>query len=109
MEKHAPVEERPVERDISGLSLDSRQGVIQGFKDIAMGNETKPMEKMRALDKIAELKGFKLDKQIKDLRHVSDDELEELIQNLVLPMLHPYGVRDGSPELILDRAARADS
>jgi len=107
METHVAVEPQPAEVDTSNLTLDSRAGVIQGLKDIAMSPKSKPVEKMRALMHIAQLKGFMLDRQIKDLRYVPTAELYELIRNLVIPTLQPFGVESGTPGMLIDAKPNA--
>jgi len=94
------VESTVAEVDTSALTLDSRAGVVEAMKAIALDKKAKPMEKLRALDKIAELKGFKIDRQIKDLRYVPTKELNDLIANLVMPTLAVFGIEDGTPKLL---------
>ena len=73
-------------------SLDTRDRVIEAYVKIAM-NARKPADQIRALDKIAELRGFKLDRAATDLKHCSPEELESLIEEIVIPSLAPYGVK----------------
>lgn len=107
MEEHAPVEQPIAVIDTSSITLDSREGIIQGLKDIAICPKSKPMEKLRALDKIAELKGFKIDRQIKDLRFIPTKELNDLIRSLVLPTMAAFGVESGTPEMMIDANPRS--
>ena len=72
-------------------SLDTKDRVIEAYVKIAM-KARKPADQIRALDKIAELRGFKLDRAATDLKHCSPEELENIIEEMVIPMLSPYGV-----------------
>lgn len=72
-------------------SLDTKDRVIEAYVKIAM-NARKPADQIRALDKIAELRGFKLDRAATDLVHCSPEELENIIEEMVIPMLSPYGL-----------------
>ncbi len=86
-------------------NFESLKGIIAGLIEIAEDPKAKPMEKLRALDKIAELKGLKIDRQMKDLRFCSAEELNDIILNVVLPTLSTFGVESGSPKLLIDEAA----
>jgi len=73
-------------------ALDTRERVIAAYVDIAM-KARKPADQIRALDKIAELRGFKVDRMITDLKSCSPEELESIIEELIIPALQPYSVK----------------
>jgi hypothetical protein len=73
-------------------TLDTRDRVIAAYVDIAT-KARKPADQIRALDKIAELRGFKVDRMITDLKSCSPEELESIIEELIIPALTPYDVK----------------
>ncbi len=107
-EIHAIVDEA-VQIDTTEFTLDSREGVIQALKDIAEHPKAKPMEKLRALGQIAEMKGFKIDRSHKDIRRLSHKELRELILDLVIPTLGAFGVKAANKTLLLDAGPKTRS
>jgi hypothetical protein len=82
-------------------ALDTRERVISAYVDIAM-KARKPADQIRALDKIAELRGFKVDRMITDLKKCSPEELESLIEDWILPALGPYNVKGRRREVVDD-------
>ena len=73
-------------------TLDTKQRVIEAYVEIAL-TATKPADRIRALDKIAELRGFKIDRMVSNLKTCSPEELENIIEDLCIPMLGPFEVR----------------
>jgi len=82
-------------------TLDTRDRVIEAYVKIAVSAK-KPADQIRALDKIAELRGFKIDRMISDLKKCSPEELESLIEEIVIPSLAPYGVNGRRIEVVDD-------
>lgn len=78
--------------EVEDNSLDTMERVISAYVEIAQ-TATKPADKIRALDKIAELRGFKVDHMITDVQNASPEDLEKLIEDMILPALQPYKVR----------------
>lgn len=109
MEEIHAVRDEAVQIDTSEFTLDSREGVIQALKDIAEHSKAKPMEKLRALGQIAEMKGFKIDRSYKDIRRLSHKELRELILDLVVPTLSAFGVKAAKKALLLDAGTKTHS
>lgn len=104
-----PIENEAVQIDTSEFTLDSREGVIQALKDIAEHPSSKPMERLRALAQIAELKGFRIDRSFKDIRRLSHKELRALIMDLIIPTLSTFGVKPSQKALVLDAGAKTHS
>ena len=73
-------------------ALDTKQRIIEAYVEIAT-TATKPADRIRALDKIAELRGFKIDRMVSDLKKCSPEELESIIEDLCIPMLGPFAVK----------------
>ncbi len=82
-------------------TLDTRDRVIEAYVKIAV-TAKKPADQIRALDKIAELRGFKIDRMISDLKKCTPEELENLIEEIVIPSLAPYGVTGRRIEVVDD-------
>lgn len=82
-------------------TLDTRDRVIEAYVKIAVSAK-KPADQIRALDKIAELRGFKIDRMISDLKKCSPEELESLIEEIVIPSLAPYGVNGRRIQVVDD-------
>lgn len=91
-----------VAKDVTDYGLDSLQGIVHAMVVIARSQKSKPTEKLRALNQIAELRGFKVDRSTKDIRRFSHEELRAAIRDLVLPTLSGFGVKPSTEELIGD-------
>ncbi len=100
MPKILPAEH--VAEDVTDYGLDSLQGIVQAMVKIARDPKSKPTEVLRALNQIAELRGFKIDRSTKDIRRFSHEELRAAIRDLVLPTLAAFGVKASERELIGD-------
>lgn len=99
-----------VAEDVTDYSnLDTLQAVVQAMVEIAKDPKSKPTEKLRALNQIAELRGFKIDRSTKDIRRFSHDELHAAIRDLVLPTLAGFGVKPSKGALIGERADKTAS
>lgn len=98
----------PVEAEVAEVvteyTLDSLQGIVHAMVGIAEDAKSKPMERLRALNQIAELRGFKIDRSTKDIRRFSTEELKAAILDLVLPTLAPFGVKPSREGLLSDAA-----
>lgn len=103
-----PAEEEAAEL-VTEYTLDSVTGVVASLKKIAEDPKSKPMEVIRALREIAELRGYKIDRSIKNIRNFSHEELRQAIRDLVLPTLSPFGVEAAQRELVLDARNKATS
>jgi hypothetical protein len=82
-------------------SLDTRDRVIEAYVKIAQ-NARKPSDQLRAIDKIAELRGFKIDRMVSDVTKLSPEDLERLIEELIIPSLMPYGVKGRKIKVVDD-------
>ena len=94
--------EDEVAENVTEYNLDSVQGMILELMSIARDPKSKPTERMRALNQIAELRGYKVDRTTKNLRNLSFDELHGAIREIVVPMLAPFGLKGSQKDLILD-------
>lgn len=88
-----------VETAVREYDLSSLEGIIEALTEIALTSD-KPMERLRAIDKIAELKGFKVDRKLTDLTKLQPEQLVDLVESFVKPMLAPFKVRVQGSELI---------
>lgn len=100
--------EDEVAENVTEYNLDSVQGIVLELVSIAKDPKSKPTERMRALNQIAELRGYKVDRTIKNLRNLSYEELFGAIREIVLPTLAPFGLKGSQKDLLLD-ADQADS
>ena len=73
-------------------NLNTKERVIDAYVKIAT-TAKKPGDRLRALDKIAEMRGFKIEiREVGDFRNMSPELLQKYIQNVLLPTLVPYDV-----------------
>lgn len=74
-------------------SLATPEAVKAAYREIYEDADTKPHDQIAALREIAELSGFTHRSKHSDLARMDQDELNELVMTLVIPVLEPYGVK----------------
>jgi hypothetical protein len=73
-------------------SLDSLEGLVGRLKSIADDSRSSFSDKIKAIDKIMEVRGLKTLRDMSDLRHVSNEDLVSFVEDIVLTALAPFGV-----------------
>lgn len=75
-------------------NLDSFEGVVETIKEMVSGDGTPTRERLAALKTLCDVRGFKQPKDYSDLRRLSNIELLDAIQTIILPALYSFGIRD---------------
>ena len=71
--------------------LDSVEGIVEQLTVLYEDPASKPMERIRCLKELAELRGLVVFQGQKDLRKRSPEDLEELLDTFVLPVMRRFG------------------
>ena len=71
----------------------TREGMVAALQDIFRDPDSKPIDQIRALDKIAELRGLKVLSDHRNLRRLPPEDLRGIVHDIVIPALEQYGVR----------------